>query len=82
MIRRFHLAFTAAFLVFFSYFPGQTEESAQPILDKAFGVKKIEAFAKFTEGPTVDRDGNLYFSHHFLKNDEMIEADFYVCYRK
>ena len=32
------------------------------ILDEEAGVKKIDADCRFTEGPTVDRDGNLYFS--------------------
>jgi hypothetical protein len=32
--------------------------------------------------PTVDNEGNLYFVHHFYKDDKMIEADIYVAYRK
>ncbi|MBN1439251.1 MAG: PD40 domain-containing protein [Anaerolineales bacterium] len=32
--------------------------------------------------PTLDRDGNLYFVHHYFEDDRMIEADIYVCYRK
>jgi hypothetical protein len=32
--------------------------------------------------PSIDSDGNLYFVHHFYKDDEMIEADIYVAYRK
>lgn len=32
--------------------------------------------------PTVDEAGNLYFVHHYYKDNEMIEADIYVAYRK
>jgi hypothetical protein len=36
----------------------------------------------FAAEPTLDDEGNLYFAHHYFKDDVMIEADFYVCYRK
>jgi hypothetical protein len=32
--------------------------------------------------PTLDSAGNLYFVHHFFRDDVMIEADIYVAYRK
>jgi len=32
--------------------------------------------------PSLDQDGNLYFVHHFYKNDRMIEADIYVAFKK
>jgi len=35
---------------------------ADDILDQAFGVKKVAGGCKFTEGPAVDADGNLFFS--------------------
>jgi hypothetical protein len=28
--------------------------------------------------PSIDKDGNLYFVHHFFNDDRMIEADIYV----
>ncbi len=31
---------------------------------------------------SIDGDGNVYFTHHFYKDDKMIEADIYVAYRK
>jgi hypothetical protein len=31
---------------------------------------------------TIDRAGNVYFTHHYFENDMMIEADIYVIYRK
>lgn len=32
--------------------------------------------------PTLDNQGNVYFTHHFYKDDKMLEADIYVAYRK
>ena len=32
--------------------------------------------------PSIDRDGNVYFVHHFFEGDKMIEADLYVAYKK
>ena len=32
--------------------------------------------------PTLDREGNLYFVHHYFKDNKMIEADIYVAYKK
>jgi hypothetical protein len=32
--------------------------------------------------PSVDEYGNVYFTHHFYKNDVMLEADIYVAYKK
>jgi len=29
-----------------------------------------------------DVAGNLYFTHHFIDNGRIIEADIYICYRK
>ncbi len=31
---------------------------------------------------TIDNFGNVYFTHHFYKNDTMLEADIYVAYKK
>jgi hypothetical protein len=31
---------------------------------------------------SLDRDGNVYFSHHFFDGGQMIESDIYVAYRK
>jgi len=32
--------------------------------------------------PTLDMDENLYFVHHFYHDDQMIEADIYVAYKR
>ncbi len=34
--------------------------------------------SQFAGEPTLDRDGNLYFVHHYFRDSQMIEADIYV----
>jgi WD40-like Beta Propeller Repeat len=34
--------------------------------------------SQFAGEPTLDNQGNLYFTHHFYKDNKMIEADIYV----
>ena len=31
---------------------------------------------------SIDAEGNVYFTHHFFKDDKMVEADIYVAYKK
>jgi hypothetical protein len=38
--------------------------------------------SQFAGEPTLDRDGNLYFAHHFYEDGLIVEADIYVAYRK
>jgi hypothetical protein len=38
--------------------------------------------SQFAGEPTLDSKGNVYFVHHFYKNNTMIEADIYVAERK
>ncbi|MBW2964798.1 hypothetical protein KY363_05030 [Candidatus Woesearchaeota archaeon] len=38
--------------------------------------------SQFAGEPTLDKEGNLYFTHHYYNNTGMIEADIYVAYRK
>jgi hypothetical protein len=38
--------------------------------------------SQFAGEPTLDPEGNIYFTHHFYENGSMIEADIYVAYRK
>ena len=38
--------------------------------------------SQFAGEPNLDRDGNIYFVHHFYEDGKMIEADIYVAYRK
>jgi len=38
--------------------------------------------SQFAGEPSLDNDGNLYFTHHFFKDNNMIEADIYIAPRK
>ena len=38
--------------------------------------------SQFAAEPSLDNAGNLYFTHHFIKDGKMIEADIYVTQRK
>lgn len=38
--------------------------------------------SQFAGEPTMDKFGNIYFTHHYYNDGVMIEADIYVCYRK
>lgn len=38
--------------------------------------------SQFAGEPSLDNQGNLYFTHHYFKDGTMIEADIYVAYRK
>ena len=37
-------------------------------------------FAPFAGEASMDDKGNLYFTHHFFKDNKMLEADIYVAY--
>ena len=42
-----------------------------------------EIISNFAGEPTLDGDGNIYFTHHFFDSDvDMLEADIYVAYRR
>jgi len=38
--------------------------------------------SQFAGEPTLDKDGNLYFVHHYYKEGEMLEADIYMAMKK
>ncbi len=38
--------------------------------------------SSFAGEPTLDKEGNLYFVHHYYKDSVMIEADIYIAYKK
>ena len=38
--------------------------------------------SQFAGEPTLDIEGNLYFTHHFYENGTMLEADIYIAYKK
>jgi len=37
---------------------------------------------QFAGEPTLDRDGNLYFVHHYYKDNVMLEADIYIAKKR
>ena len=39
-------------------------------------------FAPFAGEASMDNDGNIYFTHHFYKDDVMLEADIYFARRR
>ncbi len=52
--------------------------------DKVDGVwgAPVEIVSTLAGEATIDRDGNVYFTHHYFENDKMIEADIYVISKK
>ena len=38
--------------------------------------------SQFAGEPTLDKEGNLYFTHHYFEDGVMLEADIYIAYRK
>jgi hypothetical protein len=38
--------------------------------------------SQFAGEPTLDRDGNLYFVHHYFRDGQMLEADIYMAARR
>ena len=45
-------------------------------------TKPVLMFSPLAGEATIDRDGNVYFTHHFYKDDVMLEADIYVAKKK
>lgn len=41
-----------------------------------------QMFTHFAGEPSLDTEGNVYFTHHFFKDDVMLEADIYVAKKK
>jgi hypothetical protein len=39
-------------------------------------------FSPFAGEASLDNQGNVYFTHHFFKDDVMLEADIYVAHKK
>jgi hypothetical protein len=73
--------------------PCISEDASELWFSKDYGVwrsKKVNGewgepekmFWPLAGEPSIDRIGNVYFTHHFFQDDVMIEADIYVAYRK
>jgi hypothetical protein len=41
-----------------------------------------EIVSNFAGEPTLDAAGNIYFVHHYYKDNRMIEADIYMARKK
>lgn len=39
-------------------------------------------FSPLAGEPTIDNSGNVYFTHHFYKDDKMLEADIYMAKKR
>jgi len=50
-------------------------------VDGEWGVPEL-ILSRFAAEPTLDDAGNLYFAHHFIENDVLIEADIYVARKR
>jgi hypothetical protein len=38
--------------------------------------------SQFAGEPSLDSEGNIYFTHHYFKDGKMIEADIFVARRR
>ena len=45
-------------------------------------TKPEKMFSLFSGEASMDNEGNIYFTHHFYKDNVMLEADIYVAYKK
>jgi len=73
--------------------PALNPEENELWITKNYGLwrsKKIDdrwqapeqIISHFAGEATIDDAGNVYFVHHYYKNDKMLEADIYVAYKK
>ena len=45
-------------------------------------TEPVKMFSIFSGEASMDREGNVYFTHHYFKDDQMLEADIYMARRK
>jgi hypothetical protein len=50
-------------------------------VDGRWGAPEL-ILSQFAGEPSLDEAGNIYFTHHFYRDGQMIEADIYVAYRQ
>ncbi|MDH7593731.1 MAG: hypothetical protein QHG99_05160 [Methanomicrobiales archaeon] len=51
------------------------------MVDGGWGRPEL-ILSSFAAEPTLDAQGNLYFAHHYFRNDRMVEADIYLARRR
>lgn len=69
--------------LWFTFGPAAPEVHRSLFIDGAWQEPDL-IISPFAGEPTLDAFGNIYFVHHYWDpfENRMIEADFYVCYRK
>ena len=45
-------------------------------------TEPVKMFSAFSGEASLDNHGNVYFTHHYFKDNQMLEADIFVAYRK
>ncbi len=45
-------------------------------------TEPVKMFTNFSGEATLDIDGTVYFTHHYFKDDQMLEADIYIARKK
>jgi hypothetical protein len=45
-------------------------------------TRPVQIFSPLAGEATIDNEGNVYFIHHYYKNDKMLEADIYFAKKK
>jgi len=66
--------------LWFTRGPGAPELWRSKRVDGQWGAP-VQMFTHFAGEASLDYEGNVYFTHHFYKDDVMLEADIYVAYR-
>jgi hypothetical protein len=73
--------------------PCVTEDGGELWFSRDYGIwrslrvegewqEPVRMFFPLTGEPSVDEEGNVYFVHHFYKDNVMLEADIYVAAKK
>jgi hypothetical protein len=74
-------------------YPALSPDGSELWITRDYGVwksKKVNGewqepklmFSPLAGEASIDNEGNVYFTHHFFKDDKMIEADIYVAHKK
>jgi len=50
-------------------------------MDGEWGAPEL-ILSQFAGEPSIDKVGNIYFTHHFFREGKMIEADIYIAEKK
>ena len=64
-----------------------TRGNGAPVLYRSLKVdgnwtEPVKMFSHFSGESSMDNQGNIYFTHHFYKEDHMLEADIYIAKKK